>query len=95
MAVMAQPGDAEFEPNVNYHLMILQQMIGELPDQTRDLLNGQLEQVVEAIQARDKHLKEVLIAELQDLHLSIKTLEFDRESTQRERDTLQQRIDEL
>jgi hypothetical protein len=78
-----------------YQLAVLRQMIGCLSGHPRTLLLEQLDKVIEALTSRNHALTEAIHTQVDDVILEVKALEFDLEATRRERDSLQQRLDDL
>jgi hypothetical protein len=84
--------DGEF--GLDYQLIILRGMIGSLPDSVKHLLDEQLDKVVTAMTTKNALIKDSITRELGDIRLNVLSLEFDRESTKRERDGLQKKLDD-
>ncbi len=75
-------------------LVELSRAISELPEDRRTKLEGLSLRVIESTQRRKRILNLVQEA-LSQLRLDMKYLMFDLEATRRERDALQQRLDEF
>lgn len=87
------PIDGEY--GLDYQIHVLRLMVGELPDNIRKPILGQIDEIVKAVAVRQKLLIELIIPKLQDLRVDITALEFDRAATARERDDLEERIREI
>lgn len=85
--------DGEF--GLDYQLFILNRMIEELPGDCRKHIADQLGEVVKAMAHRNTLIKTAILHKLEDVRLDVIAVEFDVEATKRERDELQQKLDEL
>jgi hypothetical protein len=80
---------------VSYEMLVLRRMVEQLPDRLRVLFLGQLEKFIHALEARDRAHRDAVLPQLQDAALCVQMLLFDLEATRRERDALQNRLDQL
>jgi hypothetical protein len=78
-----------------YELLIMQRMIEQLPESVRKHFYEQMEKVVAAFEKRTTHLCRNISERVEDTLLHVKAMEHDLESTRRERDNLQKRLDGL
>lgn len=85
--------DGEF--GLDYQLFILRKMIGELPNETNQLLHEQLNEVIKSMATRNKLIKIAILRELEDVRLDVLAMDFDNSATKRERDELQRKLNEL
>lgn len=87
------PIDGEY--GLDYQLFVMEKMLEQLPGTVKDNCIAQLNSVREAISNREKLFKKLLLVNLEDLRLEIKSMNFDLISTKRERDQLQKIVDDL
>jgi hypothetical protein len=85
-----QPIDGEF--GLDYQIFILRRMMNELPDQIRESLLAQLDEVVKAVAVRQKLIVSLIVPKLEDLRVDIQYMEFDQQATRQERDDLEDRL---
>jgi hypothetical protein len=78
---------------LQYDLYILEKMIDSLPISLYTPFRRQFDALTKSLCIREENFKSIILSELGDLRLHIKTLEFDRDATKRERDELQRRLD--
>lgn len=64
-------------------------MIGELPTSIAKPLLEQLDVVINTLNARDSSIRKHVNTQLDDVRLSIKTMEFDLAATKREKQVLE------
>jgi hypothetical protein len=67
-------------------------MMNELPDQIRESLLAQLDEVVKAVAVRQKLIVSLIVPKLEDLRVDIQYMEFDQQATRQERDDLEDRL---
>jgi len=87
--------------DIEYNIIILQKMINELSPGVRELMSAQFDKLLHSFDKHNKQfieswkkIKSYLGAELEDLELNIKYIEFDLISTRKERDDLQTRLND-
>jgi hypothetical protein len=85
-----QPIDGEF--GLDYQIFILRRMMNELPDQIRESLLAQRDEVVKAVAVRQKLIVSLIVPKLEDLRVDIQYMEFDQQATRQERDDLEDRL---
>jgi hypothetical protein len=86
------PIDGEF--GLDYQVYIMRQMIKQLPPNLAEHFDGQLNSIIDAVKNRFEIVKSNITDNLDDATLAIKMLEFDLQATKKERDDLQERLDD-
>ena len=76
-------------------LAVLQHMLEKLPDTIAQPLLDQLRTIVKAIESRDTIVRNQIGNHLDDIRLSIKTMEFDLESTKAEKQVLKDKLKDV
>lgn len=83
----------EDQNDPTYHIHIITAMLNQLPTGMRDPILDQFNQLLSALDYKNKlaiefwaKVKTSLASELEDLHLDISYMEYDLHSTRRERD---------
>ena len=76
-------------------LAILRHMLEKLPDTIAQPLLDQLGTVAKAIENRDTTVRNQIGNHLDDIRLSIKTMEFDLESTKAEKQVLKDKLKDV
>lgn len=74
------------EYGLSYQLFVLRRMLEQLPEQVGDNCTSQLDKVEQSISHRENLIKNMILEQLSNLHLEIKSMEFDLSSTRMERD---------
>lgn len=80
---------------LDYQIHILRLMISELPPKVAEPLHGQVDSTITAMQNRFKIVYDTIKNPLDDVRLAVNTLEFDLQATKKERDQLQNELDDL
>ena len=79
-----EPIDGEY--GLDYQIYILRQMVEQLPEDIRQLIHKQIDEVILALGNKQKLMLNQLIPKLQDVMLDVNYLEFDRYAIAKERD---------
>ena len=77
---------------INRELTVLFRMIEALPKDVSAMLLSQLGIVMRIIDARNIAIRDHVFGQLDDIRLSIKTMEFDLESTKNEKQVLEEKL---
>lgn len=79
---------------LHYELAVLKRMIEQLPEKVKTPFLSQFESVRQAHVEYATSFKTAIKSGLEDLSLEIKAISFDLIATRRERDQLQQKLDD-
>ncbi len=83
------------QEDVNYQFFVLRRMVEQLPPKMAIPFNAQINSILESIKQRDETARKRIEAHLSDCRLAIQYMQFDIGATRRERDALQERLNEL
>lgn len=81
--------------DLEYQFVILEKMINQLPERVSKTFQNQLTKIRKAHAHSLSEFKSILSSNVDDISFEIKALQFDLEATRRERDSLQQKLDDL
>ena len=90
---LPNPGSAKSKPKLPQELVDLSRVVADLPADQRRRFEPIVQRVIESTQRRKRILRLVQEA-LSQLRLDMKYLMFDLEATRRERDALEQQLND-